>query len=359
MKAQFASWVRWWLDGLAWFLPQFLRHRAPGAGEQLHVAADASGRLHISDTGSGGIAVAPLLPDGELPAAGAIPEAVREAIGKECEIILLLPAAMTLSQRLRLPVAAAPELRQVLGFEVERRTPFRQEEVYFDHRELAHDRKAASLEVEFRLVPKSAVDPLLDTLRSWGLAAHRIDTADARGRPAGWNLLPRALRPAATGYGHSLARALAALAVVLLLTNLYLSPLHKALQAGVLERKLAIHAQATARLQALRAEYATLRARSNFVAGRRNQRPPVIALLAELTRLLPDDSWLERLSLEGDELQLQGQSSKPAALIQQIESSAYFDKTQFRAPITRNDRTLRDHFHISTRLTSGPPSRPI
>ena len=242
---------------------------------------------------------------------------------------------------------------------MERHTPFRQEEVYFDYRELAHDRKAASLEVEFRLVPKSAVDPLLDTLRSWGLAAHRMDTTDARGHLAGWNLLPRALRPAATRHGHGLTRALAGLAVILLLTNLYLPPLHKALQAGALERKLATHAQAAARLQALRAEYATLRERSNFVASQRNQRPSVIALLAELTRLLPDDSWLERLSLEGDELQLQGQSSRPAALIQQLESSAYFDQTQFRAPITRNDRTLRDHFHISTRLTGNPPPDPI
>ena len=91
MKAQLAGWVRWWLEGLTWFLPRVLRQRTPGAGEQLHVVADADGRLRISDIGGGDVAVAQLLPGGDLPDAGALPAAVREAIGKEREIILLLP----------------------------------------------------------------------------------------------------------------------------------------------------------------------------------------------------------------------------------------------------------------------------
>lgn len=62
--------------------------------------------------------------------------------------------------------------------------------------------------------------------------------------------------------------------------------------------------------------------------------------MRELTTLLPDDTFLERVQLKGDTGQLIGQSGKALALIGILESSKLFSSVGFTSPVTKRTRAL-------------------
>jgi general secretion pathway protein L len=79
----------------------------------------------------------------------------------------------------------------------------------------------------------------------------------------------------------------------------------------------------------------------------------VLELLDELTRILPDDTWITRLDIKGSELEIQGQSASAAALIPLIESSSILQNPRFRSPVTQIPRSDVERFHLSAE-TRGP-----
>jgi len=70
--------------------------------------------------------------------------------------VLRLSNADILAKSLTLPLAAQPELRQVLSFEMDRETPFTPDELYWDHRLETTDRQKNRLSVRLMLVPGRA-----------------------------------------------------------------------------------------------------------------------------------------------------------------------------------------------------------
>ena len=65
---------------------------------------------------------------------------------------------------------------------------------------------------------------------------------------------------------------------------------------------------------------------------------------------MPDDTWLTRIDIRGNEIQIQGESSTAATLIGLLDGSELFKNPQFRSPVTQVPRTERERFHLSTEL---------
>lgn len=82
------------------------------------------------------------LPLAEGDALGAQLEAALGEQGRELRRVLLLPPSAVLRRVLTLPAAALDNLRTVLGFELDRQTPFKPEQVNFDSRVLPHEPSA-------------------------------------------------------------------------------------------------------------------------------------------------------------------------------------------------------------------------
>ncbi len=59
--------------------------------------------------------------------------------------ILCIPAERVLQRNLTLPAAAEDNLRQVLAFEMDRQTPFKADQIYFDSRVLGRDASGRNL----------------------------------------------------------------------------------------------------------------------------------------------------------------------------------------------------------------------
>jgi general secretion pathway protein L len=70
-------------------------------------------------------------------------------------------------------------------------------------------------------------------------------------------------------------------------------------------------------------------------------------VLHELTRLLPDHSWLARLELDGSRVRLRGESLNAAELVAALEGSALFADASLEGSVTRDPGTDRERFALS------------
>jgi general secretion pathway protein L len=76
-------------------------------------------------------------------------------------------------------------------------------------------------------------------------------------------------------------------------------------------------------------------------------------VLAELTRLVPDQAYLAQLLLQDGEVQLHGSAATASDLIGLLDHSALFRAPQFRSPVTRDGRDGAERFHLSVELAQG------
>ena len=71
-----------------------------------------------------------------------------------------------LVRRVTMPAATEENLRQVLEFEMDRLTPFRADEVYFDYRVVSRDVAAGQLVIQLAVARREAVDARVRELRT-------------------------------------------------------------------------------------------------------------------------------------------------------------------------------------------------
>ena len=271
-----------------------------------------------------------------------------DALPDALELVLLLPRDSQLQKPLSYPAAAEPELRSVLEFDMDKQTPFTAAGVYFDYTVTDRDTTNEQIRVTLRLVRRQVLTQHLQAIDFLGrqpVAARSVD----EGVAGATNFLPPQHRSSARSPNRFAAGLCLALPVVLI-TALYLPLLrYEAVLEQSGERVRQSREQA-AQVQALAARQADLLGRINFLSELEQQRPPFIRYLHELTRLLPDNGWVKRLSIEAGEMHLQGESGAAASIIPMLEESDYFKEVRFRSPVTKNNATGKEQFHIVARL---------
>ena len=257
------------------------------------------------------------------------------------DLDLRLSRDQALRQTVVLPAATGENLREVLSFEMDRHTPFKADEVVFDYRIVRSDPKQKQIEVDLAVATKATLSEALETLRAWKLDPERVHVEGG-----GLDLLPSSLPPAVGGR-HRLTAALAVVALVLFAGAL-LAPLQT--QRDLLadaERELASARAAAIEVDDLRRQAEALADRNNFLVDRKRMTISVAALMNEVTRLLPDDTWIVQLSRRENQLTLSGFSAKASALIGSLEQSEILADVRFRSPVNFDPRVKLERFNLS------------
>ena len=89
----------------------------------------------------------------------------------------------------------------------------------------------------------------------------------------------------------------------------------------------------------------------------KTERPPVIAVLDELTRLLPDDAWVRYLEVEGEEVNVTIVAPQTAELLPLLGRSAMFGAASLSAPVTYDEEGKRERAAVRLRLR--PPAKEV
>ncbi len=167
------------------------------------------------------------------------------------------------------------------------------------------------------------------------------------------NLLPEQGRKPTPVTARRVNTLLAVLALLLLISAVSLPIWHKRQVIKTLEPELQAAAQQASEVRRLREEVELLQAGSRFLIEKKQSSLLVVQVMNEITRILPDDTWINRLEISGAEVQLQGQSTAAAALIPLIESSSILRNARFRSPVTQVARSNAERFHLSADIVPG------
>jgi len=356
----------WWLGELSAMIPRVL----PGASRttmERRVRVEISGtHVAFSRMASGKIAVAGRLDMASLDATGqkqAFQSELNKIVRQKAEIALCLPPEQVLRKKLSLPLAAEENLRQVIAFEMDRHTPFEAEQVYFDYR-LAHRDK--QLEVSLVVAPRAVIDEPLRHLAAWGAQVTAVLVADDVTDGMPWNLLPAGQRQ--KDRNTRLSRfniALASGAVVLFCVALALPVWQKRENVKALHPLLDKAHQQAVVAEDLRRQFEALMAEYNYLLDKKRESPPVVAVLEDVTRVLPDDTWVQQFDLKGKEMQIQGETASSSKLVGLFEQAKTLHNASFRAPLTKGQGANSEHFQLAAetrplpRAETEPPLQPV
>ena len=90
---------------------------------------------------------------------------------------------------------------------------------------------------------------------------------------------------------------------------------------------------------------------------RKYEDPAVVILLDELSKVLPDHTYVTELRFEGKTMQVIGVTRDAPSLIGLIEQSPHFTRATFFAPTTRSPSDPGERFHIEVRLEPSTTPR--
>lgn len=272
--------------------------------------------------------------------------------------VLGLPAARLLRRSLSLPAAALENLDAVLGFELDRQTPFKPEQVYFASRVLKQDAGSKQVQVELLVVPRPVLDeavaalgPLSDTLAG-------VDVLDARGRRIGVNLLPAERRASQPRTQPLIQAGLLLASIVLVFFGLGQIVDNRVAAVESIQAESEAQRERAREVSALRSQLEDSAAAANFLAVQKQTQASMVLLLDELTRRLPDDTFLTRLSVSGNQVSLSGYSAQALKLVGELQKSELLKDAALNGGVQQEPRVSRDMFTINATYGPDPKATP-
>ncbi|MGO8914489.1 MAG: PilN domain-containing protein [Stellaceae bacterium] len=342
---------RWWSSEIVALVPPRWRQALAAGRGRLVLVMSGAGSAELVQRGGGRaetLAHLDLDPARQAASRAAV-AALRSRLRRGAGAVVSLPEAAALRTVMSLPLAAEANLAEVVAFELDRRTPFRSEEVYRSQRVIRRDPAAKRLAVQLTVVPRPLVDEALAAAQRLGLAPDCVEVA---GEPDSGNLLPA--RPRTLGARlPSLALGGLALLAAVLACGALLIPLYQAHRAADgLAAALAESKQGADESLRLQKEIEAEIQESGFLDARKRQAPSASEVLYTLTHLLPDDTWLSELEVTGGEVRLTGIGASASGVLALVDQSGRFGNAAFRSPVTQDQKTRREQFNITARLLS-------
>jgi general secretion pathway protein L len=86
---------------------------------------------------------------------------------------------------------------------------------------------------------------------------------------------------------------------------------------------------------------------ANFLAKQRASQPTVLEILTDLTRRLPDDTFLEKIQVNSGNVVLIGQSARASALVGVLQDSPLIHKPTLSGSVQADPRTGKERFTLT------------
>lgn len=274
---------------------------------------------------------------------------------------LVLTADQALVNKITLPLATEENLRDVVGFELDRHTPFTPDQAYYDVQIVRRDPQNEKITILLAVASKSEVAALVDTLRQAGLTCTAIGVSDAvAGDAASLDLQPAFDKPPRRlSRMHRINLGLLGLAAVLAFVAVIL-PIWQKREAvrGLIPQaeKAGTEFRISERVYT---EYVKLAAEYNFLVTRKHAVYPVLSVLEELARAFPDTTWVQKLDIKVNgkvrEVILLGEAQSASKVIENLEQSplSLFQNSKQQSQTTRTQPNI-ERFHVSAEIKPRP-----
>jgi general secretion pathway protein L len=302
------------------------------------------------------------LAEGALTAADVVPiMRAQLKASPRSTLVVRLPFQDCLRRRAKIPSRAEGHLLGMLALDIERVTPFRRDQVYFDGFVADRSLMDGWVEVEQVIVERARVDPVLGELRALGLTVGRVECWNREGTaPMPVNVLQQPEMPRGEiRTGRMLTVALA-LAVLLLGTAVVWQDFDRYDRAlGTVDASVRASRQELAALRKTHERLDAARSQAGRLLARKQDQPAAVVVVDELARRMPDDSWLNSLHIEPQAIDLFGFSKSATALTSALQARtgarAPWSQARLTAPITFDTGRKVEQFSMRLNRASVSP----
>ena len=370
-----AGFWRWWTGELALLIPSAPRTALRRWRMRPVLAFDGDTATLLAPRAVDGSVrfeeVARVALDADPPAVQQAGRAALETFGRKAgsgtaglRVRVALPRSRVLRKEMMLPAVIEENLRQAIAYDLDRHTPFPADQLYFAAAVIGRDPQRKEIRVDWAAVQRTHVDQALRLAESWGAAVVGVlpeipaAGADAARVSHRLDLLPEEARPDVSR--RRLMRIWLPLAVLVAVGLVALAlPVwqKRELALALMQSTEQARAQAAA-ADAVRTEFEQATGDYNYVLERKYSYPPAVQLLEDVTRLLPDDTWILQFELKSvvraKELQremfLRGESASAGRLVSLLEESKLFEQASPRSPMTKIQPGPGEIFDVGAQL---------
>jgi general secretion pathway protein L len=323
-----AGFAAWWIARMVELVPWLRLDRADWIADAVVIETDQSGGLTAWLRRDG--REEPQTLGGAARMAGRRPTLLR------------VPAKAVLEKRHVVPTAPRRDLEQMLRHELGRITPFPAAALFWRWDGRATPTDKTRTEVTITMVPRMVVAAALDRLAAEGIQPRflevgplehpqllAIEVADPR----------RSSRERLVGGLRWTCAGLACVAVILPF-------LSQAIALYTTDNAIDSLGPTVAQVQALRRGSVAEGAGRELMAQEMARTGDILQVLATITRILPDGTFLTDFTLRNRHLAISGRSASTPGLITGLSADPAIRNAAFAAPVTRVEGTTVDVFSI-------------
>ena len=347
-----AQFLVWWLNELKACVPNRVRNLIWPEPKQLRIevhdevlrASVAGGHKRTREH------VVPRIPGDVAGTAAGLKSVLKDARLSIQAAAIELGSDQVLNPEFDVPVESAQNLDEVVRAEIDRRTPFSPDEVYYTYRVAGTDIEMKRLTVRLWLAKANFIDEAAQIALTAGLSPVRIDVDGDRAAASSQapiDLLPPSLAAGQAPYFNRLAWSLVLAILVMGAATIHLSFENRHAILTAAEAKAKTLRQDRQAEEKARKQLDDLMAVANAIFEKRQSKMSSIILLDELTKRLPDSSWLQQLAVNGEKASISGYSRNSSSLVRSLGKGKFFKDIRFAAPVTRDQRLGQDRFNLT------------
>ncbi|MGL5001476.1 MAG: hypothetical protein ACRDAM_00885 [Casimicrobium sp.] len=280
------------------------------------------------------------------------------------DVTLVIGEGNGLRRKVELPLAVEERLGQVLAYELDRLTPLRADELYYDFRLLSRNVSRGVCVVELLAAPKSRVNEMIANAKASGAEVTRLLLAP-NDVDHGIDLLRKPADEAASKDAKRWLTPLLVALCALLALALVAYPIYKKRQHVI--ALLPIESSARADAEAASVVQRQLDkqvAEYNHLLKRKHASPIAVQVLEDMTKRLPEDTWAQSFEIKTvagaptgthpREVIVQGETGSGAKLLQIVQESTLLKDPVLKAAMTRVSPTA-ERFHFAGELVAVAP----
>ena len=117
-------------------------------------------------------------------------------------------------------------------------------------------------------------------------------------------------------------------------------------RTALIEKQIALKKGEVKKVETLKKEIEGVTQERNVISDFKQARRMTITLLKELTEIIPKDSWLTRIRISENQINIEGYAPSATLLVPKLEASPHFKKVEFASPTYRDPKLNQDRFQI-------------
>lgn len=223
-------------------------------------------------------------------------------------------------------------------------TPFSPDDAHLICRQASEANPAST----YIVVKKAFLDPLIDELRAAGIVIRDLSfVGDDDFKPdvaSLQSILPEMRWRSISSRIRSVAVAVCVLGVALTIGHAFWRNIEAKAE---LDQLIDV---AENRATVVKALIEARKLKISQISAIRNEKRdavPLVSILEEMSRVIPDSTWLTDIQVDGGKVLFSGFSKSAAALIPRLEASELFSAPTFRSPVVRVANQQGERFSIS------------